>query len=410
MYNQLSLKTIHDEDVTVSNLGIHNLNSGPDFLESRILIDGVSWAGSVEIHINTSDWNKHRHQHDKAYNNVVLHVVYSHDKDIYNENGELIPILELKELINHENYFSYERFLSSNNWVSCENQINAISDFKINAWLDRMMMERLERKYEVCAKELEESNGNWDEVFYHHVFRYFGMKVNGDAMLTLAKRTPLKILIKEGSSCFSLEALLFGQAGMLNEAGTDEYYSKLRSEYLYQKQKYGLCSMEAAQWRFSKLRPPNFPTIRIAQLGMLYSTSTRLFQMVRAKESVSLVKEVLQTSTSQYWETHYVFGKVTSKTKNSVGDMLLNNLLINVFVPICFSYGKSISDYSYIDYGLEMLKSMNPEKNKIIKNWKSINVSADDAFTSQALIELFESYCSRKKCLTCSLGVELLNK
>jgi len=408
LFNKIELKTEDLDNLEILNFGLHNFNSGPDFLQGRIVIADMKWVGNVEIHVNTSDWNKHKHQFDKAYNNVILHVVYNHDMDIYNQNGEVIPVLELKDLLDHEHYFSYERFISNRKWISCERLISNIPQININSWLDRVLLERMERKSIAVEKELQLTNGDWDEVFYRFIFKYFGMKVNGNPMMNLARKTPLKVLQKESKSCFSLEALLFGQSGMLNNESNDEYYSSLREEYLFQKQKFGLVSLNAVQWKYSRLRPPNFPSIRIGQLAMLYSTNTRLFQLVRNKEPLEDIVAVLKTSTSLYWKSHYVFGKHSGRTKNTVGKMLLNNLLINVVIPICFAYGKSISDYSYSEYAIELLKNTQPEINKITTKWSQLKLSINTAFDSQAVLELYENYCSQKKCLNCSLGVTLL--
>jgi len=410
LFNQINLKTEDVEDLRIINLGLHNFNSGPDFLEARISIAAIQWVGNVEIHVNTSDWDKHKHQFDNAYNNVVLHVVYNHDKEIHNLNGELVPVLELKDLLDHEHYFSYERFLANKKWIPCEKMVSKIPQININSWFDRVLMERVERKSEAILDEVKNTYGDWDEVFFRFVFKYFGMKVNGNPMMELSRRTPLIVLQKESKSCFALEALLFGQSGMLNDDLEDEYFSSLRDEYLFQKQKYGLVSMDVVQWKYSKLRPPNFPSIRIAQLAMLYSTNTRLFQLVRNKESFGAIEDVFATSVSPYWGSHYMFGKYSGKTKSTVGKMLLNNLMINVVVPICFAYGNSISDYTYIDYALELLKKAQPEINKITTKWSKLGLSINSAFDSQSVLELYEKYCSQKKCLNCSLGVTLLNK
>ena len=229
-------------------------------------------------------------------------------------------------------------------------------------------------------------------------------------MMDLARRTPLKLLQKESKSCFTLEALLFGQSGMLDDDLKGEYFSKLKEEYLFQKQKYGLVSMNNVQWRYSKLRPPNFPSIRIGQLAMLYSSNSSFFQLIRNKESTGKIKEIFKTSTSSYWKNHYVFGKYSENTKNTAGKMLLDNILINTVVPVCFAYGKAISDQSYIDYAITLLKEVQPEINKITTKWSYLGMPINSACDSQALIELYGNYCSKKKCLNCNLGVALLNK
>ena len=203
LFKKVGLKTEDQDDLNLSNIGTHNFNSGPDFLQAQISIANIKWVGNVEIHVNTSDWDKHKHQFDKAYNNVILHVVYNHDREVYNQNGEVIPTVELKDLLDHEHYFNYERFLANQNWIPCEKLISSIPQLNINSWIDRMLVERLERKSLEVEKELKRTNGSWDEVFYRFVFRYFGMKVNGSPMMDLARKTPYKILQKESKSCFS---------------------------------------------------------------------------------------------------------------------------------------------------------------------------------------------------------------
>lgn len=410
LFNKIELNTEDREGLEIVNLGFHNFDSGPDFLQAQILIDDIKWFGNIEINVNTSDWDEHKHQLDKAYNNVILHVVCNHDKKIYNQNGELIPTLELMNLLDNEHYLGYVKFISNQQCIPCEKLIPTISQIKINSWLDRMLLERLERKSLVIEKELRLINGDWDQVLYRFVFRYFGMTVNGNPMLDLARRIPFKVLQKESKSCFALEALLFGQSGMLDDDFNDEYFSKLKEEYLFQKQKYGLISMNNIEWSYSKLRPPNFPSLRISQLAMLYSSNSSFFQLIRNMKSMDKIKNSFTTSTSSYWKNHYVFGKYSESTKNATGKVLLDNILINVVIPVCFAYGKSISDQSYIDYAIILLKQVEPEVNKTAAKWSALGMPFASAYDSQALIELYGNYCSKKKCLNCRLGVTLFSK
>jgi len=410
LYNHLNLYTHDGEEVVVIQSGFQNFNSGPDFLEAKIKIGKTLWAGNVEIHTKSSDWDKHKHQFDVAYNNVVLHVVYQHDKEIVNQNGNPIPVLVLNGIINRASLVSYEKFISNDNWITCQNKLSEIESIKKQSWLDRVLLERMEKKYLKSVNELSRTNGGWEEVFHRYLFRYFGMKVNGEAMYELACRLPLKIIVKESEALISLEALFFGQAGMLKNEMTDSYYNELREKYNFQRKKYSLVPMENAQWRFSKLRPPNFATVRIAQLAALYLTNTKFFGLIRDKVNKGQFESALKSSVSSYWQNHYVFSKTSQNVKSKVGKNLINNILINVVSPLSFTYGKSLSDYSYIDYSIDLLKESKPEDNKIIRKWKDCNATVSSSFDSQALIELYEEYCSQKKCLNCNLGMHLLSQ
>ncbi len=403
------LSTFEQESITVLKAGVHNFNSGPDFLDARVKIGDAIWAGNVEIHVRSSDWNKHRHQYDVAYNNVVLHVVYENDSLIYNEAGNIIPVLELKELIDHHHYFNYERFVASELWVPCANQIKEVPSIVLSGWKSRLLYNRLETKTEAILDELHRTSGNWAEVFHRFLCRSFGMKVNSEAMMELAQKLPVRLLLKEGSELIKLEALFFGQAGLLNNSLEDEYHQELRKEYLYLKQKYQLQSLRKVQWKYSRLRPPNFPTIRLAQLAMLYSINVNMFELIRDRQSFENIKMVLETGVSGYWQSHYRFGVVAkSRISSQVGQSLIDNVMINVVVPITFAYGKSIADQNYMEYAVELIENIKTEDNKVVRGWEKIGVDVNGAQESQAMLELYQNYCSAKKCLNCNIGVRLL--
>lgn len=407
--NPALLFTTDNEVVLIKKVGIHNQNAGPDFLESKVSIGTTDWFGSVEIHVRSSDWDKHRHQHDKAYNNVTLHVVFEDDVPIRNQNGELIPTLVLKPLLDQNQLEQYERFINNGLSIPCQRHIDSIDSFIFNNWLERLVLERLERKTLLITNTLEEHKGDWNQTFVNYLMRYFGMKVNGDAMAELSKRTPLIYIQKERHHLKTLEALLFGQAGLLNTIeNQDEYFLELRREYLFLKQKYGLTSMKLVNWKYSKLRPPNFPTIRIAQVAQLFHSTDKLFEHIRDLSEVSVYQKLLKVTTSDYWNTHYTFGKECKQTKNTVGKMLISNIIINVISPMSFAYGKTINDERYCNYATELIASLPSESNSVIDNWKVIGLKSKSAMQSQSLIELYSNYCNEKKCLSCAIGVQVL--
>jgi hypothetical protein len=407
--NPSLLKTVDNEIISVKKVGLHNQNAGPDFLESKITIGTNEWFGSVEIHVKSSDWNKHRHQYDKAYNSVMLHVVFEDDEPVRNENGELIPTLVLKPLLDNNKFKQYEHFINNGLSIPCQRHLASVDSFIINNWLERLVLERLERKTTLITTTLEEYKGDWSQTFTHYIMRYFGMKVNGDAMAELSRKTPLIYIQKERHHLPTLEALLFGQAGLINTTAIeDDYYLALRKEYLFLKQKYGLTAMKTVNWKYSKLRPPNFPTIRIAQIAQLFHSTDQLFEHIRELSSIVTYQKLLTVSTSDYWNTHYTFGKECKQTKNSVGKMMISNIIINVISPMSFAYGKSINDERYCNYATELIASLPSESNSIIDNWKTIGIKSKSAMQSQSLIELYSNYCANKKCLSCAIGVQVL--
>ncbi len=408
-FDQTNLQTVDGESVHIIKKGNHNSNAGPDFLEGQLRIGETLWAGSVEIHVKTSLWSQHNHQNDERYNNVVLHVVYEHDKAIFNQHGELIPTLELKDRIDENAYFYYEQFLNTGKKLPCENRLKEVPPYLVSNTIDAALYERLERKSSEITQSLEFNKGDWEETFHQFLFKYLGMKVNSEQMMELSKRVPLRILKKESQSLLSSEALIIGQAGLLEQELNSTYHQELRNEYLYLKQKYGLVPMKAVVWKFSRMRPANFPTLRMAQLAAVYVATKQLFYMIRDKMSNKDIALVLNVEPSSFWQNHYSFKSEKNKsTSGKIGELAMNSLIINCIVPFSFSYGQCTGDESYQNYALELLERTKPEQNVITKRFRTLGFENRNAKDSQALIQLNNQYCSMKKCLNCKIGVYLL--
>ena len=408
LFNTKELKTVQNENIIIIKSGQHNTDAGPDFFNAQIKLVDTIWAGNVEIHINSSDWEKHHHDNDNAYNNVVLHVVYQHDKEINNANGNAIPTLELKNLIDLKLVTNYQQLISSKNWIPCSNQIAGVDTFILNNWMERLVFERLERKSQEITQTLILNKNDWEETFYQVLFKYFGLKINSIPFLLLAKSTSLKVIEKH-KTIFSVEALLFGQAGFLDENMEDEYYKRLKKEFQFLISKFSLSPMDKSLWKFLRLRPANFPTIRIAQLANLLTNEPRLFSKILAVNSVKELNKMFELTASKYWDNHYQFGVEQLKNmEKRTGKLMIESLIINVVVPILFVYATTTQNEELKNKAIQFLEQLNSENNSIIDNFEFYGVEAKSALQSQALIELKTMYCSQKKCLTCSVGNNLI--
>lgn len=408
LFNQLNLQTTTGETIEIVKVGNHNFDAGPDFFNAQLRVGNTLWAGNVEIHINASDWKKHLHQHDKAYDNIIMHVVYNADEFIYRASGEAIPTIELKERIEKKIYQNYLNFKSSGDWISCEKQIASVPQIIINSTLDRLLLERLERKSTSIIDSLKLNNNNWEETFYQHLARNFGFKTNSEPFELLAKSLPSIFLAKHKNSLLQIEALLFGQAGLLDDHLEDKYLQALQNEYVFLKQKLKLHSIDVHLWKFLRLRPVNFPTIRIAQFANLVFNSTHLFSKIIETEKCEDLKKLMKVDVSDYWHTHYVFDKISTSAKKHLGDDSINNIIINTVVPFLFVYGKQKDEVKYIERALHFLEQMTGENNSIIKKWNALKMPVKTAYSTQALLQLKNEYCNYKKCLSCNIGSYLL--
>ena len=407
-WNAAVLKTIDGEEITIDRVGEHNYDAGPDFFNAQLKIGENKWAGNVEIHINSSDWIAHKHQLDKNYDNVILHVVYQHNKIIVDKNGVPIPTLELSKIIDTKLVSQYQNLIASETWMACEKQIHNVPEFIITSWMDRLAIERLERKAEEIKITLTQNKNDWETTFYTYLLKYLGLKVNALPFQMLAQITPL-IIAEKHKNQLSIEALYFGQSGFLEEHIDDEYFLSLKKEYQFLKSKFKLTPLDKSLWKYLRLRPPNFPTIRIAQLSNLLLKNSRLFAAVLAANSIKELEQLFDVKASVYWETHYQFGeKAKNETSKNLGKLTVHNVIINVVVPIMFVYAQQNNNATINQKALSYLEALPSENNTIIKKWKLLNVTAKNALQSQSLLELKNNYCSQKKCLTCSIGNNLL--
>ena len=407
-FNHVALKTTNGEPLTIQATGEHNLDAGPDFSNARIRIGDMLWAGNVEIHVNASEWYAHKHQEDKAYDSVVLHVVFEEDKPVFRNNGERIPCLEIKKRIPPKISKIYRKLLRDETWIPCQHHFSKVKEITKNLWLDRLLVERLENKTTDIIRSLEINKNNWEETFYQFLARGFGVKVNTEPFEQLARSLPLLILGKHKNSLFQLEALLFGQAGMLEIDFKDDYPIRLQKEYNFLKKKYNLQSIHSESWKYMRMRPANFPSIRIAQFATLVYQSSHLFSKILAVQNVKEIEHMFEVKISNYWQTHYVFDKPSIKRKKSLGKNSIHLLIINTIAPFLFLYGKSIDRESLKEKALELLEELQPEKNTIINEWRKLGMNPSSAYQSQALLHLKKNYCDKKNCLNCSIGHAIL--
>lgn len=403
-----NLESHEHEKIEVINQGTHNFDSGPDFFNAKIKIDETIWVGNVEIHINSSDWYIHNHHKNRAYDNVVLQVVFNHDKDVYRTNGQLIPTIEIK--FDPELLANYETLIKNEFWIPCQNEVGKVDPFTMQNWLEKLAIERLETKSERVKKMLDQTNQNWETVFYFQLARNFGFKLNSDPFEQLAKSLPLTILAKHKDDLFQLEALLFGQAGFLCDESGDNYYINLKKEYEYLRKKFSLSPNEKHVWKFLRSRPGNFPTIRIAQFAKLIYRSSALFSKIREANTIQDFYSLLIVNTSEYWETHFLFNKKSVKSSKSLGKSAVDIILINTVIPFLFIYGKANGLINMQEKSLTLLENIKSEKNTIITKWNNLGIVATNASNSQALIQLKSMYCNHKKCLHCQIGNSIIRK
>ncbi len=411
LYGVQQLHSEAAELIEVIQSGTPNKNAGPDFLEAKLKIDGTIWVGNVEIHIKSSDWLVHQHQHDAAYDNVILHVVYINDLPIYRTDGTLIPILVIKDLFPVKLLATYEQLMLSVNYFPCEKEIVHINRVYVDNFLTRVAIERLVHKSDEVYLHLNELKGDWDETFYHFMAKNFGFRINAAPMEMLARSLPQQILARHKDNPLQIEALLFGQAGFLGQKFEEDYPQKLKSEYQFLKRKYRLKPLTISLWKFMRMRPQNFPTLRLAQFAALIVNSNHLFsKIIIAKDYRVIVQLFEGLPINPYWKTHYHFNNTAENVSQQLGKESIENILINTLSLFLFAYGKYIDQYMLVDRAVALLEKLPAEHNAVIKHFVEAGVKVNSAYYSQALLQLKRTYCDHKKCLTCGIGVKLLKQ
>jgi hypothetical protein len=405
-----NLKSTQGSEIQILSVGEQNNDSGPDFFNAKLRIDGQLWAGNVEIHIKSSDWYLHNHEMDKQYDNVILHVVWEDDSEIFRKDNSFIPSLCLKEYISENVVNNYQNLLlKRSKWISCENQIKEVNSSIINNWLEQLYLERLEEKSHLIRELLQSSKNDWEAVLFKMLLKNFGLKVNGEAFLSLANSIDFKIIRKLNGNRAELEAMLFGQANLLEDDFQDSYFKQLRSDYNYLKQKFGISGDGTLPVQFFRLRPSNFPTIRLSQFSGLYDSHSNLFQKIVALNSPKEFYSLFSLDVSNYWKTHYVFDKESHRSKKNLSKSFIDLLIVNTLIPIRFAYYKSIGKVRDSEI-FEIIEHVKPEENTLVGKFEELGVKASSARKSQALIQLKNNYCDLNKCLQCHIGKTLLNR
>lgn len=406
-FNKNELQTEQGDRLVIIHPGSYNTHQGPDFIDAKIAIGETLWAGNIEIHIKSSDWIKHGHAADPNYSNIILHVVWENDTDIGYNNGAVLPSLTLQNLVSKLLLDRFKELMVRKSFVPCETYLPVFDEMKWTAWKERMAIERLQRKSALVLELLKEANNHWEEVLWWMLARNFGIKVNADVFEAIAKTLPLNILAKHKNQIHQVEGFLFGQAGLLENNFSEEYPKILQREYLFYQKKYQLKRVSVKPF-FLRMRPANFPTVRLAQLAMLIYQSSHLFSKIKDTDSIWAVKELLNVTANDYWHYHYLIDEPGEYHPKQLGKQMTENIIINTVIPVLFAYGLFHAVADVKDKALEWLAQLSPEKNAITGKWNDFNVSNNTAFESQALIELKNNYCDKRRCVECSVGNTIL--
>lgn len=396
--------------VRVVDPGLLNTDAGPDFFNAKIEIDGHMWVGNVEMHYRATDWKRHHHDSDKAYDSVILHVVAKDDAPVRRTNGELIPqlVLEVSPQFNAD----YALLVGAAIEVPCATKIKQVPHLTIVEWVEGLAFERLHGKVERIHQLLDSFNGSWEDVCYVTLARNFGFGINNDAFERLARRTPLRLLGKHSDSVLQIEALLFGQAGMLDaqKPGMDSYYNQLCTEYAFLSNKFQLTPMEKESWKLFRIRPQNFPYRRIAMLAQFIEGGFRMMNRILEAEGEKEMRSLFEVELSGYWSKHYTFGKPNERATATLSRSSTDIILINTVAPLLYAYGELTGNYEMTDKAIKLLEDLRAESNSIVSHFVAYGIDCPDALTSQALVQLKREYCDARKCIYCKIGHHLLSK
>lgn len=406
-FDTLNLKTSSQEEITIGNVGQYLELAGPDFFNAQITIGNQKWAGNVEIHIKSSDWYVHHHEKDAGYENVILHVVWEHDSEIYRSNNTEIPVLELKNYVSTAVLNNYQKLLTPKSWIFCEKQLKEVPQFTLANWQERLFFGRLERKSKPILDLLKSTNNDWEAVLFCLLAKNFGLNTNGEIFLKIAQSIPFSVIRKECFEVENLEALLFGFAGLLDTEKEDAYFKDLKFRYFYLLHKYQMEKSCIEPVQFFKHRPDNFPTIRLSELANLYNKQQNLFSRIIEMNSLDAIYGIFRVSVATYWETHYQFDKESPKKKKVLTKSFVDLIVLNTIIPLQFAYAQSQGMEISEDL-IAILNDVAPEKNSVIEKFNSFGIKAKNAFETQSLLQLKNEYCNKNKCLDCAIGMELL--
>lgn len=410
LYRARSMHAVSGNALTVSDVGTHNFDAGADFQSAKIRIGTTEWAGNVEIHWRSSDWQLHQHHRDPSYNNVILHVVYEHDKTVNRADGTVLETLELKPLIPEHTLLKYREMMHGMHWIPCEKRIHTVSSFQLSQWLSRLLIERFEHRVKAVYDLLAQHRGSWEDTCYVWIARCFGLNVNAQAFEQLARVVPQDVVTKYKHRPLAVEALFFGQSGMLAETNfKDEYPAALQREYAYLSKLHSFLPIDKAIWKFMRTRPANFPSMRIAQFAALCLQSPHIFSAIlHASDNEALKSLFKRLPVNNYWCRHYRFDTPAAEHGNQLGERSVNAMLINAVAVILFAYGRYIDKETYIYRAISLLESLKAEDNVIIRHFSALGVHARQAGESQALLQMKAYYCDRKKCLNCGVGLDII--
>jgi hypothetical protein len=412
LYNKDKLLDNEGTRIIVIHPGEYNRDAGPDFFNARISVDGTTWAGNVEIHVRASHFNLHGHHDDPVFDNVILHVVAENDRRVFNSKGAELLTTELKfENSLHDKYTS---LINNPIVIACQEEIGSFDKLILNSWIEALVVERIEQKSEMILRIHSDTGNDWEETFYRLMSRYFGFRVNTEPFEMLARALPFRIIRKHADNRFQIEALLYGTSGMLHEglfreALNDSYYKDLIKEYKILSAKYSLQPLHGWIWKFARLRPSNFPTVRISQLAGMLAVTGGLFSKLPEVNDIRHLRELFEATASEYWDDHYTFGSLKRGHVKKTGSQATDILLINSVIPLLFVYGKNHGLSEFSDKALSFLEKIKAEDNSVIREWMAAGIKAENAFFSQALLQLRDCYCRKRRCLDCRIGYRLIS-
>jgi len=406
LFERTNLEALTGESIDIISTGQHNTDSGPDFFNARIKINGIEWAGNVEIHVKASDWKKHGHSNDKAYNNVILHVVNDYDADVFINENQRIPTIKLN--YNKTILENYKSLYGSVDKISCSRNLKNVNLDFLKLYLPSLAIKRFEQKTLLIKSNLVKEKYNWEEVFYKTIARNFGFRINSNPFEMLAESIPLKVLAKQKNNLLQIEAILFGQSGLLPKTSEHPYIKSLIGEYAFLKSKFSLIPLNPSIWKFLRVRPLSFPPVRIAQFAVLIHQSSALFSKIIEQKDLETLIKLFSLKASAYWDEHYDFDKPSPKEPKTLGLDSVNVIIINTIVPFLFLYGREKGKDEISERALKFLELLPAEKNTIIKQFADYNIKAKNALESQSLIQLYNNYCIPRNCLKCQIGCKII--